>query len=96
MDLTGLRAGSLSALARGLDGAPGGRAGDVASTVASTADASGVTSIDAASTVTSTDAASTVAVFGAFVVVARWADSTAAVDSTVVADFTVVVGTDKR
>jgi hypothetical protein len=35
-------------------------------------------------------------VFGAFVVVARWADSTAAVDSTVVADFTVVVGTDKR
>jgi hypothetical protein len=76
MDLTGLRAGYLSALVRGLDGAPGGRAGDAASTVASTADASGV------------------AVFGAFVV-ARWADSTAAVDSTVVADFTVVVGTDK-
>jgi hypothetical protein len=66
----------------------------VTSTVASTADASGVTSIDAASTVTSTDAASDVAVFGAFVG-ARWADSTAAVHSTVVADFTVVVDTGK-
>lgn len=77
-----------------MDGAPAGRAGDAASTVASTADASGVTSIDAASTVTSTDAASDVAVFGTFVV-ARWADSTVAVDSAVVADFMVVVDTDK-
>jgi hypothetical protein len=47
-----------------------------------------------ASTVASTDDASDVAGFGAFVV-ARWADSTAAVDSVVVADFMVVV-VDKR
>jgi hypothetical protein len=40
---------------------------------------------DMASTVTSTDTASDVAVLGAFVV-ARWADSTAAVDSVVVAE----------
>jgi hypothetical protein len=86
MDLTGLQAECLSALGRGLDGDPGGGGdGDMASTVASTDDASVVTSIDAVSTVTSTDTASDVAGFGAFVV-ARWADSTAAVDSVVVAE----------
>jgi hypothetical protein len=95
MDLTGLRAECLSALGRGLDGDPGGGDGDMASTVASTDDASVVTSIDAVSTGTLTDAASNGAVFGAFVV-ARWADSTAAVDSVVVADFMVVVVVDKR
>jgi predicted secreted protein len=92
MDLAGLRAECLSALARGLDGDLGGGAGDAASTD----DASGVTSIDAASTATSADAASDVAVFGVFVV-AQLADFTVVVDSTVEVDSTaVVVDTDKR
>jgi hypothetical protein len=46
-----LRAECLSAQARGLDGDPGGGAGDTGSTVGSTDDASGVTSVDAASDV---------------------------------------------
>lgn len=96
MDLTGLRAEGLSALARGLDGDPGGGGQDAASIVASTDDDSGVTSIDATSTITSTDAASVVAVFGAFVVARCAADSMAAVDSAVLADFMAVVDTDKR